>query len=120
MDQLGAAAGSPLAKIALFEQKDAIATACAVDGHADPGSGARARMPENTLPAFEYAIQQGVDALEMDLAVTKDGVLVISHDPILDFPICTGPRNGMVIYQLTLSEIREWDCGTLQNPYFPL
>jgi len=77
-------------------------------------------MPENTLPAFEYAIQQGVDALEMDLAVTKDGVLVISHDPILDFPICTGPRNGVVIYELTLSEIREWDCGAMQNPYFPL
>ncbi len=80
--------------------------------------GARARMPENTLPAFEYAIQQGVDALEMDMAVTKDNVIVISHDPILETPVCTGPRNGVVIHTLTLAEVRQWDCGAVQNPKF--
>ena len=85
-----------------------------VHGH----RGARARMPENTLPAFEYAIQQGVDALEMDMAVTKDNVIVISHDPILETPVCTGPRNGVVIHQLTLAEVRQWDCGAVQNPNF--
>ena len=58
-----------------------------VHGH----RGARARRPENTLPAFEYAIDQGVDVLEMDMAVTKDNVIVISHDPILEPPVCTGP-----------------------------
>ena len=58
-----------------------------VHGH----RGARARRPENTLPAFEYAIAQGVDALEMDMAVTKDNVIVISHDPILEPPVCTRP-----------------------------
>ncbi len=85
-----------------------------VHGH----RGARARMPENTLPAFEYAIQQGVDALEMDMAVTKDHVIVISHDPILESPVCTGPRNGVVIHTLTLAEVRQWDCGAVQNPKF--
>lgn len=85
-----------------------------VHGH----RGARARMPENTLPAFEYAIQQGVDALEMDMAVTKDNVIVISHDPILETPVCTGPRNGVVIHTLTLAEVRQWDCGAVQNPKF--
>jgi len=58
-----------------------------VHGH----RGARARRPENTLPAFQYAIEQGVDALEMDMAVTRDNVIVISHDPILQPPVCSGP-----------------------------
>ncbi len=48
-----------------------------VHGH----RGARAIYPENTIPAFEYAIKIGADVLEMDVAVTKDNVLVISHDP---------------------------------------
>ena len=75
--------------------------------------------PENTLPAFEYAIAQGVDALEMDMAVTKDNVIVISHDPILRPPVCTGPRPSAVIHTLTLAEVREWDCGAVRNPAFP-
>jgi glycerophosphoryl diester phosphodiesterase len=86
-----------------------------VHGH----RGARARRPENTLPAFEYAIAQGVDALEMDMAVTKDNVIVISHDPILEPPVCTGPQKSAVIHQLTLPEVRQWDCGAVQNPRFP-
>ena len=44
-----------------------------VHGH----RGARAVLPENTLPAFEYAIDQGVDAIEMDVILTKDDVPVI-------------------------------------------
>ena len=48
-----------------------------VHGH----RGARAVLPENTIPAFEYAIEAGVDVLELDLAVTKDNVVVVSHDP---------------------------------------
>jgi glycerophosphoryl diester phosphodiesterase len=51
-----------------------------VHGH----RGARAARPENTLPAFEYAIEAGADVLELDLAVTKDNVLVVSHDPVLN------------------------------------
>ena len=43
--------------------------------------GARGLAPENTLPAFERALALGVTTLELDTAVTKDGVLVISHNP---------------------------------------
>ena len=86
-----------------------------VHGH----RGARARMPENTMPAFEYAIQAGVDVLEMDMAVTKDNVIVISHDPILQAPVCSGPRKTAVIRELTLAQVREWDCGAKRNPRFP-
>jgi glycerophosphoryl diester phosphodiesterase len=85
-----------------------------VHGH----RGARAMRPENTLPAFEYAIAQKVDALELDMAVTKDGVIVVSHDPELRAPVCTGPRDRVAIHSLTLEEVRQWDCGAKQNPLF--
>jgi glycerophosphoryl diester phosphodiesterase len=87
----------------------------AVHGH----RGARSLWPENTLPAFEYAIAAGVDAIELDLAVTKDRVVVVSHDPQLHPPICSGPKTESVIYTLTLAEVRQWDCGNLRNPEFP-
>lgn len=86
-----------------------------VHGH----RGARAMRPENTIPAFKYAIAAGVDALELDMAVTKDNVLVVSHDPLLNPAICQGPRPGIAIRQLTLAELREYDCGGQKNPNFP-
>jgi glycerophosphoryl diester phosphodiesterase len=86
-----------------------------VHGH----RGARAVRPENTIPAFEYAIQAGVDVLELDMAVTKDDVLVVSHDPLLNPEICKGPGSPRPIRTLTLSELRQWDCGALRNPRFP-
>ncbi len=85
-----------------------------VHGH----RGARALRPENTLPAFEYAIAQGVDVLELDLGVTKDGVVVVSHDSFLKAPICTGPKAEAVIVEHTLAELRQWDCGATRNPQF--
>jgi glycerophosphoryl diester phosphodiesterase len=85
-----------------------------VHGH----RGARARLPENTLPAFEYAIKQGANAIEFDLQVTKDNVLVVSHDASLKPPICTGPKSDVLIRQLTLAEVKQWDCGATKNPLF--
>src|SRR5437588_9586168 len=78
-----------------------------VHGH----RGARAIFPENTLPAFEYAIAQGVDVLELDVAVTRDNILVVSHDPTMNPVICSGPREHIPIHQLTLDQVREYDCG---------
>lgn len=86
-----------------------------VHGH----RGARALRPENTLPAFEYAISIGVDALELDMAVTKDNVIVVSHDPYLEPPVCSGPEAKATIHSLTLDQVRQWDCGRVQNPGFP-
>jgi glycerophosphoryl diester phosphodiesterase len=86
-----------------------------VHGH----RGARAALPENTIPAFEYAIGQGVDALELDLAVTKDGVLVVSHDLHMNRAICVGPEGETAIRKLTFAEVRQWDCGALQAAGFP-
>ena len=65
-----------------------------VHGH----RGARAVLPENTIPVFQYAIQAGADAVEMDVAVSSDNLPVISHDPHID--------SGMAIRQLTLAELK--------------
>src|SRR6266481_59544 len=86
-----------------------------VHGH----RGARAMRPENTIPAFEYAIAAGADVLELDMSVTRDNVVVVSHDPYLEPPICTGPAPRAAIRQLTLAEVKQWDCGVKQNPAFP-
>lgn len=86
-----------------------------VHGH----RGARALRPENTLPAFRYAIAAGVDVLELDMAVTRDNVIVVSHDPVLEPPVCKGPAPSAVIHELTLRQVKEWDCGAVQNPKFP-
>ena len=86
-----------------------------VQGH----RGARALRPENTIPAFEYAIAAGADAIELDMAVTRDHVIVVSHDPYLEPPVCSGPQPKAVIHELTLAEVRQWDCGARQNPAFP-
>jgi len=85
-----------------------------VHGH----RGARAARPENTIPAFEYAIAAGVDVLELDLSVTRDNVVVVSHDPYLEPPICSGPKDKVAIRESTLAEVRQWDCGAKQNPGF--
>ena len=86
-----------------------------VHGH----RGARAVLPENTMPAFEYAIRAGVDVLELDLAVTKDNVAVVSHDPYLNPAICKDVEGKVAIRNLTFAELQRYDCGARQNPVFP-
>jgi glycerophosphoryl diester phosphodiesterase len=91
-----------------------------VQGH----RGCRALRPENTLPAFQHAVELGVDVLEMDIAVTKDNQLVISHDPHITPERCLD-ENGktlpaeIAIHSLTLSEVKKYDCGSLKHPKFP-
>ena len=91
------------------------ATKILVHGH----RGARALRPENTLPAFDYAIEQGVDCLELDMAVTKDNVVVVSHDPHMAPAFATGPAGTNTIREMTLAQLRKWDVGGKQNPVFP-
>ena len=91
-----------------------MANSPAVHGH----RGARAVLPENTLAGFEYAIAIGVDAMELDVAVTRDDVVVVSHDPKLNRAICRGPGPPRLIRELTLAEIERWDCGSLRNRRF--
>jgi glycerophosphoryl diester phosphodiesterase len=91
-----------------------------VHGH----RGCRAVRPENTLAAFEHALKVGVDALEMDVCVTDDDVLVASHDPTLNPVICRGPGGAAIepqiaIRSLRYAELARYDCGSARNPDYP-
>jgi glycerophosphoryl diester phosphodiesterase len=93
-----------------------------VHGH----RGSRATRPENTIPAFEYAISHGTDVIELDLAVTKDNVLVVSHYPSItpDYPgerVCVGPPvpPKTPIHTLTLAQLHQYDCGANTLAAFP-
>jgi glycerophosphoryl diester phosphodiesterase len=91
-----------------------------VQGH----RGARARFPENTLSAFEFAIEAGVDTLELDTGITVDRRVVISHDSQINSKLCLGPGGASLhseplIKNLTLAQVKEFDCGTLKNRNFP-
>ena len=83
--------------------------------------GARGLRPENTLSAFTFALATGVTTLETDLALTKDGVLVLSHDPHLNPDLVRTPagqwlaEKGPPIRTLTLAELKRYDIGRV-NP----
>src|SRR5512143_713461 len=82
--------------------------------------GARGLAPENTLPGFARALSVGVTILELDTAITKDGVIVISHDPRLN-PNITRDKDGKwlstpgpSIHSLTFNELQPYDVGRLK------
>jgi glycerophosphoryl diester phosphodiesterase len=90
--------------------------------------GARGLMPENTVPAFMLALDSGVTTLEMDLAVTKDKQLVVSHEPWMSAAYCLDPSGNEIqekdekkynIFQMTYDEVKQWDCGSKGNSKFP-
>ena len=93
-------------------------TAQAIDlqGH----RGARGLLPENTLPSFERALDLGVTTLELDIAITSDGVLVIHHDPTLNPSITRDAsgqfleRRGPPIHSLTWAQLQTYDVGRLK------
>lgn len=81
--------------------------------------GARGLAPENTMAGFARALAVGVTTLELDLAMTRDGVLVVYHDFRLnpdttrrDGTYLEGP--GPLIRDLTLAELRAYDVGRLK------
>lgn len=95
-----------------------------VQGH----RGARGLMPENTIPAFITALDSGVTTVEMDLAITKDGQIIVSHEPWMSSAICLDSsgytftkkeEKHFNIYKMTYEEIKQFDCGSLGNSRFP-
>ena len=91
------------------------ATAFDLEGH----RGARGLAPENTLAAFRRALAIGVTTLETDLAVTRDDVLVLSHDPVLNSDLVRGAdgkwlaAKGPPIRTLTQAELARYDIGRI-------
>lgn len=82
--------------------------------------GARGLWPENTRPAFRGALAIGVSAIEMDVALTRDGIAVLSHDPILDPLLTRGPDGvwieppGALIRTLSHAELAGYDVGRIR------
>ena len=94
-------------------------SAAAIDlqGH----RGTRGLAPENTLAAVRTALAVGVPTLETDLAMTRDGVLVLSHDPHLSAALTRGSDgrwlsdDGASIFSLSARDLAQYDVGRL-NP----
>ena len=81
--------------------------------------GGRALRPENTLQSFANAITMGVDTLELDMGVTKDGVIVVSHERGLNPDLARGPDGkyipaGIPYQKLTLAEVKQYDVGQIR------
>lgn len=90
--------------------------------------GCRGLRPENTLPAFLHALEWPIDGLELDVVLSADGEVVVSHEPWLNAAICTGPDEAPLtpeagrafnLYQQPYGTIRRCNCG-LPHPNFPL
>lgn len=91
--------------------------------------GCRGLLPENSIPAFVKALDfPAVSTLELDLAVSKDNQLIVSHEPWFNPGICRRANGDTIaasevekwlIYQMTAAEIRSFDCGSFGNPRFP-
>lgn len=91
--------------------------------------GGRGLMPENTIPAMLSVMDnEKVTTLEMDLAITKDKQVVVSHDPILNPMITTKPDgtyinanevNKPIIYQMNYTDLQKYDVGMKTHPSFP-
>ncbi len=97
-------------------------TSFEIQGH----RGSRGLRPENTLPAFLKAIDEGVHTLEMDVVISKDKKVVVSHEPYFNPVISTDPSGKKVtgetsvnLYHLTYAEIKKYDVGKKGNPAFP-
>ena len=90
-----------------------------IQGH----RGARGLMPENTLPAFARALTIGVTTLELDCAITRDGVVVVSHDSTLNPDITRDmvgenagrwiTRADLAVSQFTFAELQRFDVGRI-------
>jgi glycerophosphoryl diester phosphodiesterase len=82
--------------------------------------GARALFPENTIEGFAATLGIGVDTIELDVALTADGVVVVTHDAALNPDLTRGPdgawlaASGPAVRTLTLAELRRFDVGRLR------
>ncbi|WP_229311032.1 glycerophosphodiester phosphodiesterase family protein [Larkinella soli] len=90
--------------------------------------GCRGLMPENSIPAFLKALDSGVTTLELDVVVSKDRQVVVSHDPYISAVFCLTPDGQPVdkkiqaqlnLYRMTYEQIRQYDCGSRNHAAYP-
>ena len=90
--------------------------------------GCRGLMPENTIPAMIHAIDLGVNTLEMDVVITKDKKVILSHEPWMGREITTKPDGSFMgereerkfnIFWMTYEQTQSFDVGMKPHPRFP-
>ena len=90
--------------------------------------GARGILPENSIPGFLKAIELGVNTIELDVVISGDNKVIVSHEPFFSHSICFNVMGQRItqaeekqynIYRLTAEEIRDFDCGSVENYSFP-
>lgn len=90
--------------------------------------GCRGLMPENTIEAILHSIDLGVTTLEMDVVITKDNKVILSHEPFMNPEIATPPTGQQFsslkdksfnIYKMTYEDVSKWDVGMKMHPKFP-
>ncbi len=95
-----------------------------VQGH----RGARGARPENTIPAFLYAVDAGVTTIELDVAITKDKQVVVSHEGWMSAEISLDSLGNAItarnekkhnIYKMTYAEVAKYDVGSKVHERFP-
>jgi len=95
-----------------------------IQGH----RGCRGLLPENSLPAFKKAIKLGVNTLEMDLAISKDKKVVVTHEPLISSAYCLDVEGHEIpledekeynLYKMTYDSIKQFDCGSKTYDRFP-
>ncbi|MGZ3883180.1 MAG: glycerophosphodiester phosphodiesterase family protein [Bacteroidia bacterium] len=109
----------------IFKDKDSIMQHhFQIIGH----RGARGLYPENTITGFLEAVKLGVDAIELDVVVSKDNLLVVSHEAWMNPDFCSLPDGHEVgedakerynLYKMLYADIATFDCGLRQNKLFP-
>lgn len=94
-----------------------------IQGH----RGCRGLFPENTIEAMKKAINLGVTTLEMDIVISKDKQVLLSHEPFLSHEICLDKSHNEILeatehsynlYQMNYEEIKTCDCGSKIHPRF--
>ena len=95
-----------------------------IQGH----RGCRGLYPENSLPAFSKAIELGVHTLELDVVISKDHKVVVSHEPYMNHEIALDVDGNTIskenelsynLYQMPYDSIQMYDCGSKVHPRFP-
>ncbi len=90
--------------------------------------GSRGVLPENTLESFAFSIESGAEAIELDVVMSGDGQLVVSHDPFIHHEICTHPdgrriseeeEKNLNIFKMSAGEVKNFPCGTFAHFRFP-
>lgn len=96
-----------------------------IEGH----RGCRGLMPENTVEAFLHALKYNVNTLELDVCISKDKKVVVSHEPYMNSLFCSHPNGipvlkneekNLNLYQMNYDEIKKFDTGIRGNKNFPV